>query len=73
MGIAFAAATKLVSTSVGVVCAGLDIGICAATDFQYHKRNLKPNDPNVTLPPAKEQPPLQGLHQPRQPPPQGLR
>jgi hypothetical protein len=38
-GIAFAAATKLLS-SVGVVCAGPDIGSCAATNFQYHKNKV---------------------------------
>jgi hypothetical protein len=37
MGIAFVAATKLISTSEGVACAGLDVGTCAATDLQYHK------------------------------------
>jgi hypothetical protein len=38
MGIAFTAATKLVSTSMGVACAGPDVGTCAAIDLQYHKK-----------------------------------
>jgi hypothetical protein len=83
-GTAFTAETKLIS-SVGVACADPDVGTCATTDFQYHKNKaLKPNAPNMTPPPAKEQPtlqglrrlawlPLEGLCQPVQLPLQGLR
>jgi hypothetical protein len=39
MGIAFATATKLTS-SIGVACAGPDVGTCAATDFQYHTNKV---------------------------------
>jgi hypothetical protein len=57
-----AAATKLVS-SVGVACAGPDVGTCAATDFQYHKNKALHNTPNSIPPPTKGRSTLQGLRQ----------